>query len=827
MSRRALSHAELLKEFEDLQQYESDCELPSNNNSTDEDSDFVIDVTESQKSSSNSDETTSPLSTLTRRNSITDIASTSSCVQPIRSFRGTSRGTSKGRRSRGNCGRKLDDDKYTLGAESERVEETGSDATIWKILDTNQTFAEDIIESTDNGNASQNITDMSQSFQSCSTSKLSFCDGLYDITTGLATPYDIENMEADDSYLSQEISSNVEEGTSINESVTNDNRECRPVEESEIIVQNDNTNSEIQFNNKSGNSVQNEENVDRPKRMIQISDFQYETYLKFMENTSIAFRESMSYQGSYIPKKWKELAQTLNSCDVGPNLTASEWYNHLSDWRGFSRRRTKNLIRNRKKFEGDIGQEETTSTLEERDLAVRGHMAVTETPNVSVVGGLQCQPIEIKDIDLPINHHNDSEILETVPVSTAKPEVVDSFSNTVLNTNCVTPPSTSEELRKKGKIIENGSQTVRNTGPELLERYQNNVTPRKKTAPLEKNKIILEKVRLQFEIAKFKFENPGFDFDESLVTLVILESFEHPGKFILLMLEFFEHPVKHLHSPLQQLKISTHHWLEKSYDDAFLDECDHNDESDIDSEHNDNQSEHDTNSELGSDINNKPEDRDDSDDQSDAVENGDPLETHFYGKNNFKWSAELEHTKTRTKRHNIVLELSGLRGHNYPTTAEGQEFSWTRNSTLLLIANYEKLATNFRNPKTKKKDLWVQTKLNFAEYGHIVTEEILDRKCRNLKKTFTSIKDNIKRTGRGQISWEHFYAFDAIYKEDRTINVPKTISSVLQARRSATPEPVAVASAGTSQTPITAPIEVSPRTSRSLQNSVSCRNKAV
>ncbi|KAK4875432.1 hypothetical protein RN001_011854 [Aquatica leii] len=76
MSRRALSHAELLKELKDLPQYESDCELPSNNNNTDEDSDLVIDVPESQKPSSDLDKTTSRLSTLTRRNSITDIATT-------------------------------------------------------------------------------------------------------------------------------------------------------------------------------------------------------------------------------------------------------------------------------------------------------------------------------------------------------------------------------------------------------------------------------------------------------------------------------------------------------------------------------------------------------------------------------------------------------------------------------------------------------------------------------------------------------------------------------------------------------------------------------
>ncbi|KAF5297592.1 hypothetical protein FQA39_LY12068 [Lamprigera yunnana] len=138
MSRRGLSYEELLKELGDLPQFESDSELPSNNNSIDEDSDFVIDVPESQKSSRNSDETTPPLSTLTRKNSNTDIASTSSCVQPIRSFRGTSK--SRGR-SGGNRGRRLEHDKDTQGGESEHVEEIGSVSTIWKILDPNQTFA--------------------------------------------------------------------------------------------------------------------------------------------------------------------------------------------------------------------------------------------------------------------------------------------------------------------------------------------------------------------------------------------------------------------------------------------------------------------------------------------------------------------------------------------------------------------------------------------------------------------------------------------------------------------------------------------------------------
>ncbi|KAK9680400.1 hypothetical protein QE152_g39118 [Popillia japonica] len=105
---------------------------------------YKLYVPESQKSSSDSDETTSSLSTLTRRSLSTDVASTSSCVQPIQSSRGISHGTSRSRgRSRGNRGRKLEHDKYTQGVESQHVQEIGSDGIIWKILDPNQTFAGD------------------------------------------------------------------------------------------------------------------------------------------------------------------------------------------------------------------------------------------------------------------------------------------------------------------------------------------------------------------------------------------------------------------------------------------------------------------------------------------------------------------------------------------------------------------------------------------------------------------------------------------------------------------------------------------------------------
>lgn len=52
---------------------------------------------------------------------------------------------------------------------------------------------------------------------------------------------------------------------------------------------------------------------------------------------------------------------------------------------------------------------------------------------------------------------------------------------------------------------------------------------------------------------------------------------------------------------------------------------------------------------------------------------------------------------------------------------------------------------------------------------------------RNLKQTYKHIKDNNKKTstGRGRISWEWYESMEDIYKDDRTINIGATLSSMI------------------------------------------------
>lgn len=109
-----------------------------------------------------------------------------------------------------------------------------------------------------------------------------------------------------------------------------------------------------------------------------------------------------------------------------------------------------------------------------------------------------------------------------------------------------------------------------------------------------------------------------------------------------------------------------------------------------------------------------------------------------------------------------------------------ENFAWTNKTTKLLLQKYYERKDNFRNPKIKKKLLWMEIIKEFKTIGYNVNEDLLDRKMRNLKQSYKSIKNNNKKTstGRGRLTWEWYDTMEDIFKEDRTINVGPTLSSM-------------------------------------------------
>jgi len=92
---------------------------------------------------------------------------------------------------------------------------------------------------------------------------------------------------------------------------------------------------------------------------------------------------------------------------------------------------------------------------------------------------------------------------------------------------------------------------------------------------------------------------------------------------------------------------------------------------------------------------------------------------------------------------------------------------------------FQERKEKFRDPKVKKKSLWTEIANEFRKHNYAcVTEDILDRKMRNMKKTYRTIKDNQKLSGRGRITWEYFETFENIFFDDKTMNIGPTLSSM-------------------------------------------------
>jgi len=82
-------------------------------------------------------------------------------------------------------------------------------------------------------------------------------------------------------------------------------------------------------------------------------------------------------------------------------------------------------------------------------------------------------------------------------------------------------------------------------------------------------------------------------------------------------------------------------------------------------------------------------------------------------------------------------------------------FTWTTKSTKLFLESYAERKEKFRDPKIKKKALWREIVQIMKQHGYMnIDEDLLDRKMRNMKRSYKTIKlnNNKKTTGRGRIS---------------------------------------------------------------------------
>lgn len=96
---------------------------------------------------------------------------------------------------------------------------------------------------------------------------------------------------------------------------------------------------------------------------------------------------------------------------------------------------------------------------------------------------------------------------------------------------------------------------------------------------------------------------------------------------------------------------------------------------------------------------------------------------------------------------------------------EQNNFSWTKKATKLFLQAYLERKERFRSPEVKKRLLWSEIVQILKENGYSVDEDTLDRKMRNMKRTYKTIKENKKKSITGRVSWEYYNTFQDIFSD--------------------------------------------------------------
>ncbi|PSN36180.1 hypothetical protein C0J52_12902 [Blattella germanica] len=106
-------------------------------------------------------------------------------------------------------------------------------------------------------------------------------------------------------------------------------------------------------------------------------------------------------------------------------------------------------------------------------------------------------------------------------------------------------------------------------------------------------------------------------------------------------------------------------------------------------------------------------------------------------------------------------------GFNNPNSME--KFVWSRPMVLTLIEEYKKVEHEFRDSNIKKKHIWRKIAQILTEKGYPnVTEDMCDKKWRNLKKTFKEIYIGQRGTPL-RTRWGFYNAVEEIFSKDPNI----------------------------------------------------------
>ncbi|XP_039482762.1 uncharacterized protein LOC120446053 isoform X1 [Drosophila santomea] len=238
------------------------------------------------------------------------------------------------------------------------------------------------------------------------------------------------------------------------------------------------------------------------RRNKRTSYYQYEVYLDFMEDNPLMSLNKLSR--TQDGKKWKELSDLLNKCPTGPTLSPEEWRKRLNDWKNSTR----------SKYRRSINTDDKNSAmtpLENRALLIFSSEA--NGREVSTHPGRQ----ELAEEPLEHEEQDDEEPDEFDELEEEEEEPYQEFvaePHGQTNPTVINGHSAAKRLRLDGasEIIYEALISVTNITSQESAAKKPSVIYGKKIEEQLKRISDIHEASLHFKIARFKYNNPGFDY---------------------------------------------------------------------------------------------------------------------------------------------------------------------------------------------------------------------------------------------------------------------------------------------------------------------------
>lgn len=293
--------------------------------------------------------------------------------------------------------------------------------------------------------------------------------------------------------------------------------------------------------------------MDKRKKRTSIN--QYLMYIELLEKDAI-FRTGTApreAEPNYINNKWRDLAGRLNTCPNGPQLSPEEWKKRLNDWKNSTRCKYRRSISGEKDISMSPLEVKALSLFGKTPVLLRSAQtlefksdskalyeaekkhqeAASKAKNDKKLQSTRSMDEEIEGIFIDDDEYNEDESVEEIDVKNAELQLVEAIVNStpkskrrrtvdvaaieskptsarqVIATAVHTSAASADSSNNiSAAEVEQQPQVESESGNQ-----QNNISLDTSGIEHQLKRIAdIKAAKLQFEIAKYKYNNPGFEY---------------------------------------------------------------------------------------------------------------------------------------------------------------------------------------------------------------------------------------------------------------------------------------------------------------------------